>query len=62
MRIIFKVFCVFAFLLISVAYFLWIYNNIGLHFTVKCLFVWGFCLASYTVSAWLIKMLFEDFT
>lgn len=50
-----------AAILISAAYFLWIYNNIGFSFTVRCLFSWGFCLASYTISAYLIKMVLDDF-
>ena len=57
---IFKGLGILAILLLSVGYFLWIYNDIGFHLTVKCFLVWGFCLSSYTVSAYLIVMCLTD--
>ena len=56
----FRALGIIAFLLISAGYFLWIYNNIGFHLTTKCFLVWGFCLASYTVSSYLIVMCLTD--
>ena len=60
-KVIFKILIFVAFLIISAAYFLWIYNETGFSLTAKCLFTWGFGLASYTVSAFLIKMVIDDF-
>ena len=60
-KLIVKSLIIIAAVLVSAAYFLWIYNDVGFAFTVKCLFTWGFCLASYTISAWLIIMVLNDF-
>jgi hypothetical protein len=49
-----------AFFLLSIAFFLFVYNHAGLHFTVSCLLSWGWSIVCYGFMIWLFKKLKED--
>jgi hypothetical protein len=58
-KTIFKIITWICVALISVGYFLWIYNHIGFQMTGKHFFIYGFCLAGYTVCLYLFCLLLE---
>lgn len=60
-KLIVKSFVIIVAILISAAFFLFVYNDVGFAFTVRCLFAWGFSIASYTISAYLIIKMLDDF-
>lgn len=61
MKIVTKIFSAICFILLSIAYFLWIYEQEGFIFSVRCFFVWGFALCSYTVILWTFSLITDDF-
>lgn len=46
--------------LASIAYFIWLYNELGFIWTPLCLFSWAFALLGYGVSGWVLLMLLDN--
>jgi hypothetical protein len=49
-----------CFLLFSIAYFLWVYRDVGFVFNIKCMLVWSLCLTAYTLVLGFYFALMED--
>jgi len=60
MKIFFKILGWVAFALLSVGYFLWIYNETGFSLTARCFFTYGFCLAAYVTCSYLGYLVLEE--
>lgn len=60
MKDIINVLAIICVVVLSIAYFVLIYNSVGFTFTPKCLFAWGLCLTSYTALIYLINLMKRD--